>query len=81
MTRLQETRALARAFKRLDAAEQLLAQRKAEFDAVYQQWAVDRVISRDMARKQLVSTGFLEPSKVCCRDPNPCPRTSDPQGT
>lgn len=60
MTNLQRTRRLATAFKRIEAAEDKLAQARKAFDAEFGQWAAGRRIDRDTAREQLVSTGYLE---------------------
>lgn len=58
-TRLQLTRALARAFARKQRAEALLRQAEAEIDAAFTPWAAGRSIDRDTAREQLISTGHL----------------------
>jgi hypothetical protein len=63
-SQLQRTHRLARAFKRLDRAQAAYDAAKAEFDHTFMPWAAGRRIDRDVAREQLVSTGFLEQRKV-----------------
>lgn len=64
MTQLQLSRQLARAFTRLDKALAAVEQAKRDVDAAFEPWSAGRRIDRDAARKQLASTGFLEPRKV-----------------
>lgn len=64
MTRRQRSVRLARAFTRLDAAREALRSAQLEVEAEFSVWAIGRSINRDEARKQLVSTGFLEKGKV-----------------
>lgn len=60
MTRLQQTRRLANAYRKLDKAEDAYRAAQREFDDAYQPWAVGLVTNRDEARLTLVSTGHLE---------------------
>lgn len=64
MTQRDHTRQLARAFKRLEKAEDICREAQLEFDAQFGQWAAGRRVNRDEARRQLVSTGYLEPRMV-----------------
>lgn len=63
-TRLQLTRALAKAMAKQDRAEALLREAKAEVSAAFGPWSAGRTINRDEAREQLISTGFLPERKV-----------------
>lgn len=63
ISRLQRSHRLARAFKRLDRAEELAAAARAAFDVEFGPWSAGRSINRDEAREHLVSTGLLEPRK------------------
>lgn len=63
-TRLQLTRALAKAMAKQDRAEALLREAQREIDVVFGPWAAGRVIDRDTARQQLTSTGYLPERKV-----------------
>ena len=60
MTRLLQTRKLARAFKRLEGLEDRLAEERRVFEAELGKWAAGRRINRETARRHLVSTGYLE---------------------
>lgn len=60
MTRLQQTRRLARAFKRMEQVEDKLAEERRALDAEFRNWAAGRRIDRDVARRHLVSTGYLD---------------------
>ena len=64
MTRRQRSQRLAHAFKRYDAAREALRSAQLEVEAEFSVWAIGRSINRDEARRQLVSTGFLEEGKV-----------------
>lgn len=63
-TRLQLTRALAKAMAAEDRALAALAKARAEVDAAFHPWARGRSISRDQARAELASTGHLPERKV-----------------
>ena len=63
-TRLQLTRALARAMAKRERAEALLREARAEESAAFGPWSAGRSINRDEAREQLISTGFLPARKV-----------------
>lgn len=60
MTRAKQTRQLARAFARLDKAEEAYRAAQRQFDEVYQPWAAGLVTDRDEARQSLVLCGLLE---------------------
>lgn len=64
MTQLQLTRRLARAFKRRDALRTKLAEAEHALSEEFSAWSAGRRVNRDEARKQLVSTGYLEKGKV-----------------
>lgn len=68
MTRLQQTRKLAQAFKRYDRALAELENARRDLDDAFFPWAARRSINRDIAREQLVSTGYLPESKVYSHD-------------
>lgn len=62
-TQLQKSRALARAFIQRERALALLADADAAIDVHFPPWAAGRSISRDEARRQLISTGHLPERK------------------
>lgn len=64
LSRLELTRALAKAMAKQDRAEALLREATREIDAIFGPWAAGRVINRDEAREQLVSLGYLPERKV-----------------
>lgn len=63
MTRLLQTRALARAFTKLDKAEAAYRAAQRDFDKAYQPWAAGVVTNRDEARTSLTLCGLLEHGK------------------
>jgi hypothetical protein len=60
MNQLIRTRRLARAFRKLEAAEAAVASARLAFDQEFGPWSAGRSINRDAARAHLESVGFLE---------------------
>lgn len=58
-SQIEKSRALVRAFQRLDKAEAAYRAAQVEMDRAFQPWAAKRSISRDEAREHLTSTGLL----------------------
>jgi len=59
MTRIEQSQALAAAFRQQDEAEIALLRAKIEVAEAFISWAAGRSINRDKAREQLISTGLL----------------------
>jgi hypothetical protein len=64
LTQLDRTRDLADAFAKLDAANEAMREAQSVVDEAFRSWAAGRTISRDEARTQLVSTGYLPRRRV-----------------
>ena len=64
LTQLDRTRELADAMAEADRIAEQLRDAQAVVDEKFRVWAADRSISRDEARAQLVSTGYLPRRRV-----------------